>query len=72
MGEMLPTFMASAEGQREILRSMGLEIVWEGGGSFLPADKRCVPEEQQYIVARRVGETEIQKPWPLPKVRNSK
>jgi hypothetical protein len=28
MGEVLPTFMLSAEGQRNFLTSMGLDIVW--------------------------------------------
>ena len=68
MGEMLPTFMMSAEGQRGFLRSMGFEIVSETIDSFQPDNPVCVPEDQQYIIARKSG-AEIGMPEPLPKAK---
>ncbi|TVY65667.1 hypothetical protein LSUE1_G007042 [Lachnellula suecica] len=67
MEEMLPTFMLSVEGQKRFLRSMGLKIVWEGVDMFQPRNEKCVPEEQQYIIARRPDERNLERPKPLPK-----
>lgn len=67
MGEMLPTFAMSAEGQLDFLRSMGLEIVSNKIDTFQPKNEKCVPEEQQYIIARRVDERPLEQPKPLPK-----
>lgn len=53
MGEMLPTLMLSREGQRKFLQAMGLQVVWERIDIFEPKNERCVPEEQQYIIARK-------------------
>ncbi|RDW82827.1 hypothetical protein BP6252_03939 [Coleophoma cylindrospora] len=53
MGEMLPTFMMTAEGQRKLLRSFGLDVVWEVMGTFHPDNEKCDPEEQQYTIAMR-------------------
>ncbi|KAF2731623.1 S-adenosyl-L-methionine-dependent methyltransferase [Polyplosphaeria fusca] len=64
MGEMLPTLMLSRAGQRKWLESMGLEVVWEEVGMFQPKDERCVPEEQQYLIARRRGEVRGAEPAP--------
>ena len=66
MGEMLPTLMLSRQGQRDMLKGMGLEIVWETVDAFQPDDEKCVPEEQQYIIARRMGEKEVREPEPTP------
>ncbi|CZR65860.1 uncharacterized protein PAC_15760 [Phialocephala subalpina] len=67
MGEPLPTFMMSADGQRRMLESMGLEIVWERVDTFQPKNEKCDPEEQQYVIARRVNENPLSPPIPLPK-----
>jgi SAM-dependent methyltransferase len=61
MGEMLPTLMLSREGQRRFLRGLGLEVVWERIDLFQPKNERCVPEEQQYIIARKRGGAEVQR-----------
>jgi trans-aconitate methyltransferase len=68
MGELLPTLMLSAEGQRTFLRSMGLEIVWDHIDIFQPRNEKCVPEEQQYIIARRPNDEPLLRPEPLPKL----
>ena len=44
MGELLPTLMLSAEGQRRFLISMGLEVVWEQIDTFQPRHEKCDPE----------------------------
>jgi len=67
MGEMLPTLMLSAEGQREFFRSMGLEVVWERTDLFQPKNEKCDPEEQQYIIARRPSDKTVEEPKPKPK-----
>lgn len=70
MGKMLPTLMLSAQGQRDFLSSMGLEIVSETIDMFQPKNEKCVPEEQQYIIARRPNEQPLTEPLPLPRVKN--
>lgn len=67
MGEPLPTFMMSSEGQRKFLTSMGLEIIRETIDTFHPSNPKCAPEEQQYIIARRPGIGPLRAPLPLPK-----
>jgi len=67
MGEMLPTLMLSAEGQREFFRSMGFEVVWESIDLFQPKNEKCHPEEQQYIIVRRQGDKTVEEPKPTPK-----
>ena len=67
MGEMLPTFAMSAEGQLGFLRSMGLEIVSNKIDTFHPKNEKCVPEEQQYVIARRLNEEPLSLPRPLPR-----
>jgi ubiquinone/menaquinone biosynthesis C-methylase UbiE len=67
MGEMLPTLALSAEGQLEFLRSMGLEIVSNKIDTFQPNNQKCLPEEQQYIIARRPDDKPLSPPKPLPK-----
>jgi SAM-dependent methyltransferase len=67
MGEMLPTLMLSAEGQRNFLSSMGLEIVWEQIDTFQPRNEKCEPEVQQYIIARRPDEKPLARPKPVSK-----
>lgn len=69
MGKMLPTLMLSAQGQRDFLSSMGLEIVSETIDMFQPKNEKCVPEEQQYIIARRPNEQPLTEPLPLPRVK---
>lgn len=66
MGEMLPTFAMSAAGQLHFLRSMGLEIVSNEIDTFQPKNEKCLPEEQQYIIARKVNEQPLKEPKPLP------
>ncbi|KAK5124236.1 hypothetical protein LTR85_001939 [Meristemomyces frigidus] len=66
-GELLPTFMMSAEGLLEFLRSMGLEIVSSEIDMFQPKNEKCAPEEQQYVIARRKGDRPLSEPLPLPK-----
>ncbi|TGO31736.1 hypothetical protein BHYA_0421g00010 [Botrytis hyacinthi] len=67
MGEPLPTFMMSEQGQRNFLTSMGLEIVSETIDQFQPDNEKCEPEMQQYIIARRPVDGTIVEPQPLPK-----
>ncbi|KAM3085706.1 hypothetical protein ACMFMG_002771 [Clarireedia jacksonii] len=67
MGEALPTFAMSEEGQKKFLTSMGLEIVSETVDVFQPDNPKCDPEVQQYIIAKRPIEGSISKPQPLPK-----
>jgi len=67
MGEPLPTFMLSAQGQRDFLASMGLDIVSETIDMFQPKNPKCDPEEQQYIIAKRTSGAPLQPPKPLPK-----
>ncbi|KAF7917850.1 uncharacterized protein EAE97_011988 [Botrytis byssoidea] len=67
MGELLPTFMMSEQGQRNFLTSMGLEIVSETIDRFQPDNVKCEPEMQQYIIARRPVDGKIVEPQPLPK-----
>lgn len=67
MGEPLPTFMMTAQGQRRFLTSMGLEIVKETLDSFQPKNPICGPEEQQYIIARRLDAKPLEQPFPPPK-----
>jgi SAM-dependent methyltransferase len=69
MGGLLPTLMLSAEGQRNFLISMGLEIVWDQIDTFQPRNEKCKPEEQQYIIARRPDEQTLALPKPPPKTR---
>ena len=67
MGEPLPTFMMTAQGQRRFLTSMGLEIVRETIDAFQPNNPVCTPEEQQYIIAKRPDAKSLEKPFPLTK-----
>ncbi|CAK4034040.1 type 11 methyltransferase [Lecanosticta acicola] len=69
MGRPFPTLMLSLEGQREFLRSMGLEIVYETVDLFQPDNPKCAPEEQQYLIARRALEQtgELSPPRPMPR-----
>ena len=69
MGAMLPTLMLSVQGQRDFLTSMGLEIVSETMGGFQPHNEKCVPERQQYVIARRTSGEPLREPKPLPKGR---
>lgn len=67
MGEPLPTFMMSEQGQRNFLMSMGLEIVSETVDKFQPDNEICEPEMQQYIIARRPVDGKIIEPQPFPR-----
>jgi SAM-dependent methyltransferase len=67
MGGTLPSFAMSAEGQLKFLRSMGLEIVSNKVDTFQPKNQKCLPEEQQYTIARRPNEQPLTQPEPLPK-----
>ncbi|KAJ9620422.1 hypothetical protein H2204_012269 [Knufia peltigerae] len=67
MGEPIPTFMFSAQGKRDFLTSMGLEVVSETIDMFQPNNPKCVPEEQQYIIAKRTSDAPLEPPKPLPK-----
>ena len=70
MGEPLPTFMLSAQGQRDFLTSMGLEIVSETIDAFQPDHPKCDSEDQQYIIARRPTVESLAAPRPLPRTGN--
>jgi ubiquinone/menaquinone biosynthesis C-methylase UbiE len=67
MGEDCFTLLFSEEGQKDFLRSMGLEVVWELIDIFQPNDPKCNPERQQYVIAKRVDEKPLSPPKPLPK-----
>ncbi|GAB7351786.1 hypothetical protein MBLNU459_g2360t1 [Dothideomycetes sp. NU459] len=69
MGELLPTFMMTAEGQRKFLSSMGLEIQDEVMEWFYPDDEICEREMQQYIIARRKDGQPLKPPFPLVDLR---
>lgn len=66
MGEPLPTFMMTAQGQVKFLQSMGLEIIEQTIGSYQPNHPDCTPEEQQYIIAKRPNAEPLRRPLPLP------
>ena len=67
-GEPLPTFLMTAEGLLEFFRSMGMEIVSNEIDLFQPNNERCIPEDQQYVIARRANDRPLQPPKPLPKL----
>jgi len=46
MGEPLPALMLSAEGQRNSLNSMGVEVVWEQVDAFQPHNEKYELEVQ--------------------------
>lgn len=55
MGEMEKTFFLTSRGLVDYITSLDFEIVSNELGVFEPIDSRCVPEDQQYIVARRMA-----------------
>lgn len=57
MGMMEPTFFMTAGGLVDFVTSMGFETVSNDIGVFHPSDPRCVPEDQQYIIAQRPIDT---------------
>jgi SAM-dependent methyltransferase len=67
MGELLPTFAMSEEGQLNFLRSMGLDVISNKVDTFQPNNEKCEPEEQQYTIAKRPNEQPLAQPRPLPK-----
>jgi len=67
MGEDLPTFMLSSKGQRRVLESMGLKVVWELNGWFQPDSEICASEAQQYVIVKREGEKVLGEPAPRPR-----
>ena len=67
MGGTLPSFAMSTEGQLNFLRSMGLEIFSNKIDTFQSKNQKCLPEEQQYIIARRPSEQPLTQPEPLHK-----
>lgn len=67
-GEPFATLMFTRQGQKAWLQSMGLEVVYDDVGVFRPANERCDPETQQYVIARRKGEGEVREPKPLPRI----
>ena len=71
MGQQYPTFMMNRAGQIKFLTSMGLDIIYEATEIFQPALSYCVPEHQQYIIARRISDAFLEQPLPLPISRNS-
>ena len=58
--------MLSREGQKEYLRSMGLEIVYDTLDVFQPDNPACAPETQQYVIGRRPDDAELSPPKPAP------
>jgi len=66
-GKPFATLMFTREGQKDFLRSMGLEIVYDTSNVFQPDNEACHPERQQYVIARRHGDQPVTPPRPLPK-----
>jgi hypothetical protein len=68
MGENPPTFLMTASGLDDFVTSMGLQIVYRDRGMFHPKWENAVPEDQQYIIARRGYDAPpLSPPKPLPK-----
>ncbi|KAK5163370.1 uncharacterized protein LTR77_010743 [Saxophila tyrrhenica] len=65
-GEPFPTLMLKRESQKEFLRSMGMDIVYDTLDVFQPNNPKCAPEHQQYVIARRRGSSRLRKPEPKP------
>ncbi|KAK3716635.1 hypothetical protein LTR37_006265 [Vermiconidia calcicola] len=66
-GENFDTLMFTREGQKDFLRSMGFEIVYDTFDIFQPENPKCDPEHQQYVIAQRRQEQPMTEPKPLPK-----
>lgn len=62
MGKDWPTLMFSCKGQRRFLESMGMEVIYESVNLFHPGNPKCEAEHQQYVIARRLEEREVEKP----------
>ena len=62
MGQMEDTFFLTSQGMVDFITSMGFEVLSNEIGVFEPNDSRCVPEDQQYIIARRPGNKSLQPP----------
>ena len=68
MGEMPLTFLMSVQGLEDFVTSMGLQIVYRDRGMFHPTWDNVVPEDQQYIIAKRTADAPpLSLPKPLPK-----
>ena len=67
MGGMDPNFLLTSKGLVDLVSSMGLEVKSNDIGVFQPNDPRCVPEDQQYVIAQRLGNSTIQAPQLRPK-----
>ena len=52
-GEPFATLMFTRDGQKEYLRSLGLEVVYNTVDVFQPDNPKCDPETQQYVIAQR-------------------
>ncbi|KAF2724616.1 S-adenosyl-L-methionine-dependent methyltransferase [Polychaeton citri CBS 116435] len=65
-GEPFATLMFTRQGQRRFLESINLEILYDTLDLFKPHNPRCDSEHQQYLIARRKGDEEVQEPTPLP------
>lgn len=68
MGDMIPSFSLSEQGQLNFLTSMGLKIIDNQVDIFQPDNEKCLPEVQQYIIAQRPNNDQpILQPKPMPK-----
>ncbi|KAK3677128.1 hypothetical protein LTR78_003333 [Recurvomyces mirabilis] len=65
-GEALPTFMMTEQGLLHFLKSMGFEIISNTVDTFQPSSQKCDPEEQQYVIARRLHHAPVKQPQPQP------
>lgn len=67
MAENLKTFFLTKKGMENFVTSMGFEIVYHNVAFFQPKYDGAVPEEQQYIIAKRPDTKTLELPRPLPK-----
>ena len=62
MGVMEKTFMLTAQGLVDYVTTMGFSVVSNEVGVFYVHDPRCVPEDQQYVIAQRKGDGPLSSP----------
>ena len=58
--------MMSRTAQKHLLRSMGMEVVYDEVDWFHPDHPKCDPELQQYVIARRSKDQPVSGPQPSP------
>lgn len=62
MGEPQPNLILTSQALVDFVESMGFKAVSNTVDIFYPADSRCEPEHQQYVIAQRLSDAPLQKP----------